>query len=53
MLDLPICLQSDNLVALEKAMRRYNGKPLIKCGEGQALSDVLPLVQKYGGVCIR
>lgn len=52
-LDLPICLQSDNLVALEKAMRRYNGKPLIKCGEGQTLSDLLLLVQKYGGVCIR
>jgi 5-methyltetrahydrofolate--homocysteine methyltransferase len=51
-LDLPICLQSDNVKALEKAMRRYNGKPLIKCGAGQTMEDVLPLVQKYGGVCI-
>ena len=42
--------------AMERALRRYNGKPLIHSvnGKEESLNAILPLVKKYGGglVCL-
>lgn len=52
--DLPLQLDSSNVSALEKAIRRYNGKPLINSvnGKKESMSEVFPLVKKYGGVVV-
>ena len=50
MIKLPLMLCSDNLEALERAMRHYNGKPLVRTG--LAMECVLPLLKKYGGVLV-
>lgn len=53
---LPLQLDSSNPAAMERALRRYNGKPLINSvnGKQESLDAILPLVQKYGGglVCL-
>ena len=52
--NLPLQIDSGNAEALERAMRIYNGKPLVNSvnGKAESLSAVLPLVKKYGGVLI-
>ena len=51
---LPLQIDTSNTVALERAMRIYNGKPLVNSvnGKAESVSSVLPLVKKYGGVVI-
>ena len=53
---LPLQLDSSDPVAMERALRRYNGKPLINSvnGKEESLNAILPLVKKYGGglVCL-
>ena len=53
---LPLQLDTSNPAAMEQALRRYNGKPLINSvnGKRESLDAILPLVQKYGGglVCL-
>jgi len=41
-------------VAMERALRRYNGKAMINSvsGKTESLKAVLPLVKKYGGVVV-
>lgn len=53
-LDLPLQLDSVKASALEKAMRIYNGKPLINSvnGKKESMDEILPLVKKYGGTLI-
>lgn len=53
-LDLPLQLDSVKASSLEKAMRIYNGKPLINSvnGKKESMDTILPLVQKYGGTLI-
>ena len=53
-LDLPLQLDSVRASSLEKAMRLYNGKPLINSvnGKQESMREILPLVKKYGGVVI-
>ena len=53
-LDLPLQLDSVRASSLEKAMRLYNGKPLINSvnGKRESMREILPLVKKYGGVLI-
>lgn len=53
-LDLPLQLDSVKASSLEKAMRLYNGKPLINSvnGKKESMKEILPLVKKYGGVLI-
>ncbi len=53
-LDLPLQLDSVKASALEKAMRIYNGKPLINSvnGKQESMDAILPLVKKYGGAVI-
>ena len=52
--DLPLQLDSSDPKALERAMRHYNGKPLVNSvnGKEESLSAVLPLVAKYGGIVV-
>ena len=51
---LPLQIDTSSPVALEKAMRIYNGKPLVNSvnGKNESMEAVLPLVKKYGGVII-
>lgn len=51
---IPLQLDSNDTVALEKSMRIYNGKPLVNSlnGKDESLHAVLPLVKKYGGVVV-
>ena len=53
-LDLPLCIDTSDPAAMEKAMRLCNGKPLVNSvnGKAESLEAVLPLVAKYGGVVI-
>ncbi len=52
--DLPLQLDCADPVALEKAMRIYNGKPMINSvnGKQSSMDAVFPLVKKYGGVVV-
>lgn len=47
--DVPLCLESRNPAALEKALQCGCGKPIISSvsGEDPVLEQVLPLVKKY------
>lgn len=51
---LPLQLDSSSPVALERAMRRYNGKPMVNSvnGKQEVMDAIFPLVQKYGGVLV-
>lgn len=52
--DLPLQIDTADPVAMESALRRYNGKPLINSvnGKRESMEAVFPLVKKYGGVVI-
>ena len=52
--NLPLQLDSNNPHVLEKAMRIYNGKPLINSvnGDVDSMDNIFPHVKKYGGVVI-
>jgi len=47
--DVPLCLESRNPAALEKALQLGCGKPIISSitGEDSMLEQILPLVRKY------
>ena len=51
---LPLQLDTSNPVAMERAMRRYNGKPMLNSvsGKAESMEAVFPLVKKYGGVVV-
>lgn len=52
--DVPLCLDSDNPRALEAALKVYRGKPIINsvnCQEAR-LKEILLLVKKYGAAVI-
>ena len=53
-LDLPLQIDTVKTGAMEKALRIYNGKPLINSvnAKEESLRSVLPLAKKYGGVLI-
>jgi 5-methyltetrahydrofolate--homocysteine methyltransferase len=52
--DVPLCIDSNNPAALEAAIRIYKGKPLINSvtGEERSLARVLPLVKEYKAAVI-
>ncbi len=52
--DLPLCFDSANPAALEAALARYQGKPLINSvtGEESSMERVLPLAKKYNAAVI-
>lgn len=53
-IDLPLQLDTSDFKAMEKAMRLYNGKPMINSvnGKRESMDGVLPLIKKYGGVVV-
>ena len=53
-IDLPLQIDTSDPVALEGALRIYNGKPLINSvnGKEESMQSVFPLVKKYGGVVV-
>lgn len=52
--DVPLCIDSDNPLALRAALRVYKGKPIVNSVNGQEerLNTVLPLVKEYGAAVI-
>ena len=52
--DLPIQIDTSDPVALERALRHVNGKPLVNSvnGKEESMHAVLPLVAKYGGAVV-
>ncbi len=52
--DLPLQIDTADTVAMEKALRRYNGKAMINSvnGKKESMKKVFPLVKKYGGVLV-
>ena len=52
--DLPLQLDSSNPDALARALRVYNGKPIVNSvnGEQKTLDTILPLCKKYGAAVV-
>ena len=53
-LELPLQIDTSNPVAMERALRIYNGKPLINSvnGKKEVMEQIFPLVKHYGGVVV-
>ena len=51
---LPLQIDTSNPVALEKALRIYNGKALVNSvnGKDESMEAVFPIVKKYGGAVV-
>jgi 5-methyltetrahydrofolate--homocysteine methyltransferase len=51
---LPLQLDTSDPIAMERAMRIYNGKPMINSvnGKAESMDAIFPLVQKYGGLVV-
>ena len=52
--DIPLCIDTDNIKALEAALKVYKGKALVNSvtGEEKSLANVLPLIKEYGAAVI-
>ena len=52
--DLPLQIDTADPVAMEAALRRYNGKAMINSVNGkiESMQSVFPLVKKYGGLVV-
>lgn len=52
--DLPLQIDSSDPVAMESALRRYNGKAMINSvnGKKESMNAIFPLVKKYGGFVV-
>ncbi|MCR4643476.1 MAG: homocysteine S-methyltransferase family protein [Lachnospiraceae bacterium] len=52
--DLPLQIDTTNPEAMERALRRYNGKPMINSvnGKEEVMREVFPLAKKYGGLVV-
>lgn len=50
----PLQIDTSDTAALERALRIYNGKPMINSVNGKAenMKEVFPLAKKYGGVIV-
>ncbi|EPY2276217.1 homocysteine S-methyltransferase family protein [Clostridium sporogenes] len=53
-IDTPLQIDSNNPKVIEKALRVYNGKPVVNSvnGEDKVLDNVLPLIKKYGAAVV-
>ena len=51
---LPLQIDTSSPAAMERALRLYNGKPLVNsvCGKRESMDAIFPLVRKYGGVVV-
>ncbi len=52
--NLPLQIDSSDPKTIERALRIYNGKPMINSVNGKAenMEAILPIVKKYGGVLV-
>ena len=52
--DLPLQIDTSNAVAMEKALRYYNGKAMVNSvnGKKESMEAIFPLVKKYGGLVV-
>lgn len=52
--DLPLQIDTSDVSAMESAMRRYNGKPMVNSvsGKKESMDAVFPIVKKYGGLVV-
>lgn len=53
-IDLPLQIDTSDPVAMEAALRQYNGKAMINSvnGKEEVMKEIFPLVQKYGGLVV-
>ncbi|MBP5261155.1 MAG: homocysteine S-methyltransferase family protein [Clostridiales bacterium] len=53
-IDLPLQIDTTDITAMERALRRYNGKAMINSvnGKDEVMSAIFPLVKKYGGLVV-
>lgn len=53
-IDLPLQIDTTDICAMEAALRRYNGKPMINSvnGKEENMKEIFPLVKKYGGLVV-
>ena len=51
---LPLQIDTSSIKAMESALRRYNGKPMLNSvnGKQESLDAVLPLAKKYGALVV-
>lgn len=51
---LPLQIDTSDPVAMEKALRRYNGKAMINSvnGKVESMESIFPLAKKYGGLIV-
>ncbi len=51
---LPLQIDTSDTVAMESALRRYNGKAMINSvnGKEESMKAVFPIAKKYGGVVV-
>ena len=54
MTNLPLQIDTVDTVAMENALRIYNGKAMVNSvsGKQESMDAVFPLIRKYGGVVI-
>ena len=52
--DLPLQIDTSDAEAMEKAMRLYNGKPMVNSvnGKKESMEKIFPLIKKYGGLVV-
>lgn len=53
-IDLPLQIDTSDIIAMETALRRYNGKAMINSvnGKQESMDAVFPLAKKYGGLIV-
>ncbi len=53
-IDLPLQIDTSDPLAMERACRIYNGKPLLNSvnGKRESMEAVFPIAKKYGGVVV-
>jgi 5-methyltetrahydrofolate--homocysteine methyltransferase len=52
--NLPLQIDSSDPETIERALRIYNGKPMVNSvnGKEESIRAIMPIVQKYGGVLV-
>lgn len=53
-IDLPLQIDTSDPIAMERALRCYNGKPMLNSvnGKQESMESVFPLAKKYGAVVV-
>ncbi len=53
-IDLPLQIDTSDILAMETALRRYNGKAMVNSvnGKKESMDAIFPLVKKYGGLVV-